>query len=160
MDCLKDSMNSNVVVVEPNDSVSKAVKLMASKNIGCVVSVEKNKPVGILTERDIVRIVYKGLDAEKTRVSDIMSKGVISLESGMSVQAAADMLEKNHIKKLPVIEHDKLIGIITMTDLLKSMRRIENEEEKRLKKTVKDLHLTKIKLQSRIIELESRLTKT
>jgi predicted transcriptional regulator len=160
MDCLKDSMNSNIVVVEPKDSVSRAVELMASRNIGCVVSVEKSKPLGILTERDIVRIVQKGLDLDKTRVSDIMSRKIISLESGSSIQAAVDLLEKNHIKKLPVIERGRLIGIVTMTDLLKSMRRIENEEEKRLRKTIKELHLTKINLQSRIIELESRLTKT
>lgn len=160
MYCLKDSMNRNIVAVGPDDSVRKAVKLMASRNIGCVVSVEKSKPLGILTERDIVRIVQKGIDLDKTRVSDIMSRKIISLESGSSIQSAVDILEKNHIKKLPVIERGRLIGIVTMTDLLKSMRRIEVEEEKKLRKTVKDLHLTKINLQSRIIELESRLTKT
>jgi predicted transcriptional regulator len=159
MKTLKDSMNRRIVVVAPDDSIKRAVRLMASKNIGCVVSVEMNKPVGILTERDIVRIIHKGMDTDKTKVKDVMSKKLISLDSGKSIQEAVDILEKKHIKKLPIIESGKLIGIVTITDLLKSLRELENEESKKLKKTVKDLHLTKIKLQSRIISLEDKLVK-
>ena len=159
MHTLKDSMKRDIVVVSPDDSVKKAVDMMASKGIGCVISVEGNKPLGIITERDIVRkVVHKKRDPEKTLVRDVMSRKIISLDSGRSIQDAVDTLEKKRIKKLPIIEHDKLIGIVTMTDLLISLGGIESEESENLKKLVKDLHLTKIKLQSRIIELEEKLS--
>ncbi len=155
---VRDEMCKNVVVAEPRDSVKLAVKIMSSKDIGCIVSVDKNKPVGILTERDIMkRIVAPGLDAEKTLVRDVMTRKLIGMESTTSVQDAVDLLEKKKIKRLPVIEHGKLMGIITMTDLLRCMRRLEGEEAKELKKAIKDLHLTKIKLQTRIIELEEKM---
>ena len=161
MHTLKDSMKRDIVIVSPDDSVKKAADMMASKGIGCVISVEGNKPLGIITERDIVRkVVHKERNPDKTLVRDVMSRKIISLDSGRSIQEAVDTLEKKRIKKLPIIEHDKLIGIVTMTDLLISLGGIENEESENLKKLVKDLHLTKIKLQSRIVELEDRLSRS
>ena len=160
MPTLKDNLKRNVVLVNPDDSVKKAISLISSKNIGCVISVENNKPVGILTERDLIRkILSKGLDSTKVTVKDIMTKNIISLESERSIQEAVHLLEKRHIKKLPIIDNGKLIGIVTITDLLSSMRRLEYDESEKLKKTIKNLHLTKIKLQSRIIELEENLAK-
>lgn len=157
---IKDEMKRDVFVTGPDDSVKAAINLMSSKNIGCVVSVDKNKPVGILTERDILRrVVAPGIDSDNSKVRDIMTKKLISMESSKTVQEAVDLLEKRGIKRLPVIEFGKLIGIVTMTDLLKCLRKIENENSKKLRKTIKELHLTKIKLQSRIIRLEDRLTK-
>lgn len=158
MQPLKESMRRDVVVVRPGDAVRRAVKLMASRNIGCVVSVEKRRPMGILTERDVVRLVSKGVDMEKARVGDVMSRKVVSLDSKRSVQEAVDLLDKRKIKKLPIIEHGKLIGIVTMTDLLRSLRKAESEEARELRKAVKDLHLTKISLQSRIVELEEKVS--
>jgi CBS domain-containing protein len=157
---IKDEMKRDVFVTGPDDSVKAAIKLMSSKNIGCVVSVDKNKPVGILTERDILRkVVAPGIDSDNTKVRDIMTKKLISMESSKTVQEAVDLLEKRGIKRLPVIEFGKLIGIVTMTDLLKCLRKIENENSKKLRKTIKELHLTKIRLQSRIIRLEDKLSK-
>jgi len=157
---LKESMRREIVVVSPDDSIKSVASIMASKGIGCVISVKENKPIGIVTERDIVKkIIHKGRDPATTRVRDVMSRKIISLDSGRSIHDAVDTLEKKRIKKLPIIEHDKLIGIVTMTDLLKSLREIEGEESESLRKLVKDLHLTKIKLQSRIVELEDRLLK-
>jgi predicted transcriptional regulator len=157
---IKDEMKRDVFVTGPGDSVKNAINLMSSKNIGCVVSVDKNKPVGILTERDILRkVVAPGIDSDNTKVRDVMTKKLISMESSKTVQEAVDLLEKRGIKRLPVIEFGKLIGIVTMTDLLKCLRKIENENSKKLRKTIKELHLTKIKLQSRIIRLEDKLTK-
>ena len=156
---IKDEMKRDVFVAGPSDSVKAAIQLMALKDIGCVVSVDRNKPVGILTERDIIKkVVATGVDLDNIKVMDVMTKKLISMESSKTVQEAVDLLEKKGIKRLPVIEYGKLIGIVTMTDLLKALRKIENDESKKLRRTVKELHLTKIKLQTRIIELEDRLS--
>jgi len=160
MESLKDVMKRDIAMVGPDDSLKNAVGIMASRNIGCVVVVDKNRPLGIITERDLVRkVLSKNIHSSEAKVKDVMTTGLISLDSGKTVQDAVDVLEKNNIKKLPVIEHGKLIGIVTMTDLLKSLRRTEDEKSEKLRKTIKDLHLTKIKLQSRIIELEDKLNK-
>jgi CBS domain-containing protein len=159
MQPLKDSMRRDVVVVRPEDTVRRAIELMASRKIGCVVSVDRKRPVGILTERDIVRLVSRGIDTEKARVGGVMSRKIVSMDSGKGIEEAIDLLDKKKIKKLPIIERGKLIGIVTMTDLLKSLRKIEGEESRKLRKTVKSLHLTKISLQSKIIALEERISR-
>jgi signal-transduction protein with cAMP-binding, CBS, and nucleotidyltransferase domain len=155
---LRQEMKRNVVAISPKDSVKKAARVMASKNIGCVVSKEKDKPMGILTERDILKkVTAKGLDPESVMVNDIMTKDIITLDPNRTVQEAVDLLEKRKIKRLPVAEGGKILGIVTLTDLIRCMRRIEDKESKELKKMIKDLHLTKIKLQSRIISLEEKI---
>ena len=160
MESLKDVMKRDIVVVAPDDSLKDAVDIMASRNIGCVVVVDKNRPLGIITERDLVRkVLSKNIYPSEAKVKDVMTTRLISLDSGKTIHDAVDVLEKNNIKKLPVIEYGKLIGIVTMTDLLKSLRRTEDEKSEKLRETIKDLHLTKIKLQSRIIELEDKLNK-
>lgn len=158
---IKDTMKRNIVVVRPEDSIKEAVRNMASKNIGCLVVVDKNKPVGIMTERDVIkRIMANGVDTEKTRIKEVMTRKIISLSSDRSIKEAVDILDKNKIKKLPVIEHGKLIGIVTMTDLLRCISRIEKKESKELRNSIKKLHLTKIRLQTRIIKLEDKITKS
>lgn len=157
---LEKEMKRNVVVIDPKDSVKKAASLMASKNIGCIVPVKTGRPVGIMTERDILKkVTAKGTDPESINVEDIMTKDIISLDPQKTVEEAVDILEKKKIKRLPVIEKNKLMGIVTLTDLVKCLRRIEIDDLKKLQKTIKELHLTKIKLQSRIISLEEKVIK-
>ena len=157
---VRDRMSREVVVIEPEESVRSASKVMSANDIGCII-VEKNaKPVGIFTERDLVKkIVAPGTDANFTKVRDVMSKKLLTLDSGTSVQEAAEILERKGIKRLPVMESGKLVGIVTMTDLIKELRKIERSESEQLRKTIKDLHITKLKLQSRIISLEEKLAK-
>jgi CBS domain-containing protein len=157
---LEKEIRRNVVVISPKDSVKKAASLMASKDIGCIVSVETGKPVGIMTERDILKkVTAKGTDPESINVGDIMTRDIISIDSQRTVEEAVDLLEKKRIKRLPVIEKNNLMGIVTLTDLIKCLRRIEIDDLKRLQRTIKDMHLTKIKLQSRIISLEDKVNK-
>ena len=157
---LEKEMRKSVVVIDPKDSVKKAASLMASKDIGCIVPVETGRPVGIMTERDILKkVTAKGIDPKSISVEDIMTRDIISLDSQRTVEEAVDLLEKKKIKRLPVIEKNNLIGIVTLTDLIKCLRRIEIDDLKRLQRTIKELHLTKIKLQSRIISLEERVIK-
>jgi CBS domain-containing protein len=155
---VKDRMIKNVAIVSPDDPMSRVVKTMAERNIGCVVVCDGRKVCGIITERDIVRkVAAPDKDTRSMKAKDAMSCRIIGLDTEKSVQEAAEILRKNGIKKLPVMKKGNLVGIVTMTDLLRSMQEIEKENSAKLKKTIKDLDLAKIRLQTRIIELEDRL---
>jgi CBS domain-containing protein len=157
---IRDRMSRDVVVIGPEDTVRDAVRAMSSNDIGCVVVERDGKPVGIFTERDLVKkIVAPGTDANFTKIKDAMSKRLVTLDSKTSIQDAAEILERKAIRRLPVLEGGRLVGIVTMTDLLRELRKIEKSDAERLKKTIKSLHLTKIKLQSRIITLEEKLSR-
>jgi CBS domain-containing protein len=158
---LKAKMNRKVVVISPKESVSKAASVMASRDIGCIVSVETGKPVGILTERDILKkVTARGIDPKSLRVRDVMTRKIISLDSRKTIEEAVDLLEQKKIKRLPIIEKGSLIGIVTLTDLVRCLRNIEIDDLKKLRRTIKELHLTKIRLQSRIISLEEKAMKS
>jgi CBS domain-containing protein len=157
---IKNEMNRHVVTVNPQDSLKKVVDTLSAKDIGCVVVLEKDKPVGILTERDILRrVAAKNVDVKKTKVRQVMTKNLISIEPEKTIQDAADILEKNKIKKLVIVENNRLVGIITMTDVLKSMRKIEGEQSRKMRKICEELQKTKIQLQTKINELERKCTK-
>ncbi|MBN2331269.1 MAG: CBS domain-containing protein [Candidatus Aenigmarchaeota archaeon] len=123
---LKDEMNRDVTLVNPDKSVRYAGQILKAVGIGCMLVIDKGKVVGILTERDITqKVVADGLDPEKTRVRDIMSKNIISLSKDDTIDDAVDLMEQKGIKKLPIMENGKILGIVTMTDLLRKLRERE-----------------------------------
>ncbi len=110
---------NKVLVIDKNEKVKEAAKIMAEHNIGCLVIMEKNKIIGIITERDII----KNMDKLEKKVSKIMSKNVVVVDYDESIDNAALIMKKHKIKKLPVVKDDELYGIITSTDI------IENSED-------------------------------
>ena len=99
-------MVKSVITVEAKATVKTAVELMNKHQIGCLIVVEKEKPVGIVTERDILkRVISKPEDPEKTRVSKIMSKPLLVGKPQMDISKAVKIMFKQKIKKLPVAEH-------------------------------------------------------
>ncbi|MCK5040071.1 MAG: CBS domain-containing protein [Candidatus Aenigmarchaeota archaeon] len=114
---VKDVMSKNVVVVSPREVLSSAAKKMADRNISCVVVKDKNVIVGILTERDLVHTVSKVKEHSGIRIESVMSFPVYSVDSCLSVLEASKILDKKHIRRLPVINKGKLEGIVTQTDL-------------------------------------------
>ncbi len=159
MTCLRDVMRTRVVSVTPSENVSRAVECMASNNIGCVLILEGDRPEGIITERDIVRLVYRKTDLNSIPVSRAMTRKLLSISPDKTIQDAVQILDRNNIKKLPVVESGRMLGIVTMTDLLKALEDMEKDHAERLRKTIKDLHTTKITLQSRVVELEEKALK-
>jgi CBS domain-containing protein len=141
---LRVIMVGKVVTVEPSVSVKKAAELMNLHEIGCLVVVNCEKPVGILTERDMLkRVVCESREPEKTRVIDIMSKPLVSASPNMRAGDAAKLMFERNIKKLPVVENGRLVGLVTLTDLLRSEGVIEflnklslNGASKRIKNAV------------------------
>lgn len=132
---LKDIMVKNVITVNPNATVKHAAKLMNQHDIGCLIVVGKGKVVGIVTERDILRkIVETSKDPEKTKVSEIMSTKLLVAAPNMDVVDAAKMMLQRKIKKLPIVTNKKLVGLVSLTDIARTVR-IEPE----IMNVIKDL---------------------
>jgi CBS domain-containing protein len=141
---LKKIMVKDIVTVETDITVKQAVEVMNEHEIGCLVVVNSGKPIGIVTERDMLkRIVHELREPEKTSVIDIMSKPLIAAAPKMSAGDAAKLMFERKIKKLPVVENGRLVGLVTLTDLIRSQDVLDflnglstKDAPKRMKKVV------------------------
>gem|GEM_PF-497186 len=117
---LKNIMVETVRTASLEDTVQEIAVLMNKYQIGCVIVVDEEQPVGIVTERDIMkRVVSKGLVPKNLKVVDVMSKPLITASPSMAAGDAAKVMLKWNIKKLPVAEDGQLVGVVTLTDLLR-----------------------------------------
>ena len=114
---VEEVMKRNIISVGMDDSIEKAAKLMKKYRIGSVLVMGEKQLKGILTTRDIV---YKSVASGKGKVAkDIMSKDVISISPKKTIEHAAKLMVEKKVEKLPVFEMNKLVGIITNTDILR-----------------------------------------
>ncbi|MDH3545501.1 MAG: CBS domain-containing protein [Gammaproteobacteria bacterium] len=119
---LLDNKGRHVFSVVPGDSVLDAIKLMAEKSIGSLVVLEDDKLLGILSERDYARkVIIKGRASESTRVAEIMTTDVFTTTSGQTVNDCMNLMTEKKIRHLPVVEDDKVIGMISIGDLVKAI---------------------------------------
>ena len=117
---VKDLMVEEVIAVKADAKVRDAVELMNKNEIGCLVVQERGKPVGIITERDVLKkIVCQSKNPEEVRVSEIMSKPLVLGKVDMDLEEAARLMLKRSIKKLPIVNGGKLVGLITLTDIVR-----------------------------------------
>ena len=110
---VKEIMNK-VIVVEHDISVKEVAKIMSNRNIGSLVVLKNNKIAGIITEKDIL----KNISSLEKKISAVMSKNVITIDLNESIDNAALIMSENKIKRLPVIDNNKLVGILTATDII------------------------------------------
>jgi CBS domain-containing protein len=117
---VRDVMSKNVRVVRPDSSAREVVATMNKFDIGSVVVVQGERPVGIITERDILkRIVEPCLAPETLTARQIMTSPVITIDENASINEAAKLMAKKSVKRLLVTRNnDKLVGIITFTDIV------------------------------------------
>lgn len=114
-------MTKDVVTLSADASAYDAVKLMNKNKIGCLVIVQDSHIVGILTERDLLeRVLEKCRNPKETKISEIMTKQVITGKPNMELNEATGLMFKNKVKKLPVIEGNRLVGIVTLTDIARA----------------------------------------
>jgi len=119
---VRSVMTQLVITTKTDSSVREAAELMRKKNVGSIVVTYEGKPVGIVTERDMVeRVVARGLDASKVQMKEIMSKSLITTTGEMPIIEAIRMMQKKKIRRLLIMENKKLIGIITQRDLLRAL---------------------------------------
>ena len=126
---IRDVMVKDVVTVDSDYTVKNAANIMNRFSIGCVVVLEKEKVVGIITERDMLKkIVAVAQDPEKTFVKEIMSTPIIVVRPDTPMEEALDLMFSYKIKKLPVIEglpgKEKLVGLVTLTDIARWQPRL------------------------------------
>ena len=115
---VKDVMISNVATLDSSSMIKDAAKLMDEKNIGCVIVTENDLPIGILTERDFVKRIASKEKPLTSPLQDVMSSPLISINPDETVWEAAEKMKVNNIHKLPVLKENKIIGIITTSDLV------------------------------------------
>ena len=116
---LKDLMSSQPVQISPEESVAVAARMLARCNIGSLpVCGQDGVLKGLVTDRDLViRCLAAGKKPEETKVWEIMTTGVISAEPEMPVGAAADLMGKHQIRRLPVVEQGRICGMVSLGDL-------------------------------------------
>jgi CBS domain-containing protein len=107
--------------ISPDATVFDAIKLMADKNIGALVVFDTNQHlVGIITERDYTRkVMLKGRSSKDTPVNQVMTAAPVTVDPGMSVSECMEIMTREHVRHLPVLEEGKLMGIISIGDLVK-----------------------------------------
>ncbi|QGQ46977.1 CBS domain-containing protein [Metabacillus sediminilitoris] len=117
MQRVKDIMSSNVEFCTPLDNVYEVAVKMKDLNVGVIPIVEDQKLIGMITDRDLV---VRGI-AEKhpgsNQVTNVMTDQVISIDTNASLDQAADMMAKHQIRRLPVVENGKLVGIVSLGDI-------------------------------------------
>lgn len=129
-------MVGEVITIEADVAVRKAVRLMNDREIGCLVVVQDGKPAGIVTERDMLkRVLVAGRDPRAIEVAEVMSKPLLFIEPEKEIEEAVKLMFKHKIKKLPVVENGRLVGLVTLTDLIRSSEVNKLLEDLPLKKT-------------------------
>ncbi|KAA8561814.1 Hypoxic response protein 1 [Pseudomonas extremaustralis] len=116
----KDKKNQEVHTIEWDHTVFEALVVMSSKNVGALPVVKQGQVVGIISERDYARkLILKGLSSVTTRVHEVMSSPVITVDAHKSVEECMNIMTDSHLRHLPVVVEDKLLGLLSIGDLVK-----------------------------------------
>ncbi len=125
---ISECMCGDICYCMPDATISEVAKKMCENHVGCIpVCNSDNCVVGILTDRDIIlRAVACGKDTNTTKVSDVMTCNTISCDCNVDIKEASDIMGKEQIRRIPVTENGKLVGILTLGDIAKN-KQINNE---------------------------------
>jgi len=114
----KNVMATEVAVMNESESVKKAAEIMAQEGISAIIVTVEGKAIGIVTERDILkRIVAEDKNARKTKLKEIMSSPLVTIEPNTDLEKAARLMFEKKIKNLPVVQENRLIGLINLKDI-------------------------------------------
>jgi len=128
---LLDGKGTEIWQVSPDDTVIEAIRLMEDKSIGALAVLLNEELVGIVSERDYARkVVLKGRSSSDTKVKDIMSRQVFYVTQENTVDHCMVLMTEKRIRHLPVMKNDKMIGMISLGDVVKS---IINDQEYKIK---------------------------
>ncbi len=115
---VEDVMTMDVITIDENASVKEAADIMNQHEIGCLIAVRKGKAIGIITERDLLkRVIVEGKNAKKTKVKEVMSSPLEVVAPDTSLEEALQLMFQKKIKKLPVIYKNRLLGLVSLTDI-------------------------------------------
>ena len=128
-DFLKLNKNRQIWTISKDQSVMQALILMSEKNIGAIIIVDNNDfPIGIFSERDYARkIILKGKSSKDTLLNEVMTKELITVTRDYKIDQCMEIMIEKRIRHLPVLENKKIIGIISIGDVLKIMIKEQKE---------------------------------
>jgi CBS domain-containing protein len=118
---IRDVMAKNIKTVKPDDTVHAAVQKMNKFDIGSVIVVSSGRPIGIITETNILRrIVEPRMDPATVWAKDIMTSPLTTIDENDAIEEAAKVMAEKKINRIPVMKGDKLVGLISSTDIVKA----------------------------------------
>jgi CBS domain-containing protein len=119
-----DAMTKNPCAIEADRSVAYAAKMLKDENVGLAPIVEKDRLVGVLTDRDIVvRVVAEGKDPDSVRVRDVASRDVVTVDPKQDLDEALKLMARHQVRRLAVVEEDgKLVGVVAQADVADEAR--------------------------------------
>lgn len=112
-------MSKNVLTSEKSTSLQDAAQEMNRLNVGCVIVTEESRPIGIVTERDFVTKVAAEGRPLFTEISEVMSSPIITIDPEETIWEASEIMKEKLIHKLPVIENERIVGVITTSDIVR-----------------------------------------
>ena len=128
-DFLKLNKNKQIWTISKDQSVMQALILMSEKNIGAIIIVDNNGfPIGIFSERDYARkIILKGKSSKDTLLDEVMTKELITVTRDYKIEQCMEIMIEKKIRHLPVLEDKKIVGIVSIGDLLKIVVKEQKE---------------------------------
>lgn len=131
---IRELMTSNPTTCEPSSTVVECAKVMAREDVGPIPIVEGGRLKGIVTDRDlVVRVIAEGRDPGSTTVGEIASGDLVTVEPDTSLDKALKLMSKNQVRRLPVVEDGRLVGIIAQADVARAA------DEERTGEVVQDI---------------------
>lgn len=125
IESVRDIMIKDLLTISENETALKAAQVMTEKGVSSLIVLADDQPIGIVTERDFIKkICVKELKVSSVRVGDMMSRIRTSASPDTPIDVAVQRMVNNRIRRLPIIENGKVVGIITVTDLAKHLRTI------------------------------------
>ena len=126
---IRDLMSENPSTCEPSTTVVEAAKVMAREDVGPIPVVEGGRLIGVVTDRDlVVRVLAEERDPQGTTVAEIATTDVVTVAPDASLDEALRLLAQNQVRRLPVVEGDRLVGILAQADVARHAEEIETGE--------------------------------
>jgi CBS domain-containing protein len=117
-----EEKGSEVITIESGASVYGAIEMMAENGIGALMVMEGNRPVGLISERDYARkVILKGRSSRETEIREVMTTHVYCVRPDQTVEECMALMTDKRVRHLPVIEDDRVVGIVSIGDLVKSI---------------------------------------
>jgi len=132
---LRDVMTPNPVTVQPSATLQEAARIMRDEDTGVVPIVENGRPVGVITDRDIVvRAVAEGGEAVRRSVRDVASSDLVTVAPDMSTEDAAELMASRQVRRVLVCENERLVGVASIGDLA-----VKGRDDQRMGDTLEDI---------------------
>lgn len=128
MKLLRDVAVRHLLTIDPKSSLRRAAQVMSERSVGCAVAIENEKVAGIITERDLLHAIAREQNIDDTSVADVMTREVVSGESGWDLLKAVKTMIDGGFRHLLVMDMDEPIGIVSLRDLMDQMAEMVQNE--------------------------------